>query len=371
MSGLAPASYTVSASNPVAARDLVKTVTSADALAALKIAVGLNPNPDPDGDGPLESMPLSPYQLIAADINSDGRVTSSDALAILKIAVGLSDAITPFWSFAEDRQNLWETHIERSAVYDTSEGYSVSYPDQSDVSFVAILVGDVNGSWTAEESSIELDAQHFTDRAVEMGAPLSVWGIRDSDGDGLSDDQEAALGTNPQVADSDNDGVNDAEDAFPLDATRSVAAAPVVNGPLQVAADADAVLSGEMTVVSAPAMAAPTIDLANLGEPLMLRGDMNDWGTNLVFDVAESGARSLTVDLAPGSYAFKVATADWMTFDAGAASFAGRALELDAPMPLAVGSTEVIELRVLQSATFHFLLSQSVDGRLELSVEGM
>jgi len=43
----------------------------------------------------------------------------------------------------------------------------------------------------------------------------------DADGDGLADAQEATLGTNPFLADTDGDGVSDSLDAFPLDATRS------------------------------------------------------------------------------------------------------------------------------------------------------
>ena len=41
--------------------------------------------------------------------------------------------------------------------------------------------------------------------------------LADTDGDGLSDAWEATLGTNPLVADSDGDNVNDGADAFPLD----------------------------------------------------------------------------------------------------------------------------------------------------------
>jgi gliding motility-associated-like protein len=40
----------------------------------------------------------------------------------------------------------------------------------------------------------------------------------DLDGDGISDIEEAILGTDPENSDTDGDGVNDFEDAFPLDA---------------------------------------------------------------------------------------------------------------------------------------------------------
>jgi hypothetical protein len=41
----------------------------------------------------------------------------------------------------------------------------------------------------------------------------------DADGDGLTDDEEALLGTNPSATDSDNDGVDDWDDLLPLDPT--------------------------------------------------------------------------------------------------------------------------------------------------------
>ncbi|NDB21881.1 MAG: hypothetical protein EB020_13530 [Proteobacteria bacterium] len=72
--------------------DAGNAISSQDALAALKIAVGRNPNTDPDGAGPLQPNLVSPYQFIAADVTGDGRVTSQDALAILKMAVRRVDA---------------------------------------------------------------------------------------------------------------------------------------------------------------------------------------------------------------------------------------------------------------------------------------
>ena len=48
----------ITAAKEMTANDQNKVITSADALAALKIAVGLNPNAD-------GTFPVSPYQMIA------------------------------------------------------------------------------------------------------------------------------------------------------------------------------------------------------------------------------------------------------------------------------------------------------------------
>ncbi|WP_234530248.1 Ig-like domain-containing protein [Paenibacillus pseudetheri] len=42
----------------------------------------------------------------------------------------------------------------------------------------------------------------------------------DDDNDGLTDEQEIVLGTNPKKADTDGDGINDKDDPFPTDATK-------------------------------------------------------------------------------------------------------------------------------------------------------
>ena len=65
----------ITLSKQIDAVDAGSVISSADALAALKIAVGINPNPDPDGSGPLLAPAVSPYQFISADVNQDARIT--------------------------------------------------------------------------------------------------------------------------------------------------------------------------------------------------------------------------------------------------------------------------------------------------------
>ena len=57
-------------------------------------------------------------------------------------------------------------------------------------------------------------------------APDYPSGSTDSDGDGLSDVTETAMGTSPVMVDSDGDGVPDNLDHFPLDPARAAAPSP-------------------------------------------------------------------------------------------------------------------------------------------------
>jgi hypothetical protein len=346
-----------------------RTITSSDALAALKIAVGINPNSDPDGDGPLQALPISPYQLIAADINQDGRVTSLDALLLLKLAVGISDAATPRWAFVEDTQSLWESNATQGNVFDANVMYSLVYPDQTEVNFAAILVGDVNGSWQAPAAASTLDDAFFSESALASGAPLYVWGLRDSDGDGLTDSQETALGTNPNVPDTDGDGVTDSHDIYPLDSSRSaqsispdrtMAEAPIARSSECIEQDScgDAESYEENNGVSAIGLAQGELDLLSITQPIFLRGDMNDWGTDLVFEQSGEGKLTLSLALDAGAYTFRIATQDWIGMDAGAASLSDRLVALGSETKIVAKGPEAFELRVLVPGTFMITLYQ-------------
>lgn len=162
-----------------------RPITSADALAALKIAVGLNPNTEGE---------VTPHQLLAADVNQDGRVTSADALAILKQAVGLNQSQGPKWGFYEEGQPSqdWSKDKLPSLVNEvtlTGGAFSRKF-------FSAILLGDVNGSLRSSLATRSIP--YF-----------------DADNDGI---------LNFYDPDDDNDGFPDAEDEYPLFADHDCAA---------------------------------------------------------------------------------------------------------------------------------------------------
>ena len=168
-----------------ATSDSGSAITSADALAALRIAVGLNPNPDPDGTGPLTALPVSPYQFIAADVvGTDGRITSADALAILRMAVKLPTAPAKEWLFVEETRDFWDEATGKFTLDRThaSWDHAISANVQSDqaMNLVGVLKGDVNGSWAAPTGSVDLDVispQYFTALHDQLGLPAAQFGV--------------------------------------------------------------------------------------------------------------------------------------------------------------------------------------------------
>ena len=130
--------HTLNASKPVD-QSVTDAVMANDALAALKIAVGLSPNND--------GSTASNYQLLAADVNSDGKITSSDALGILKMAVKLSTAPAQEWLFVSE--SIAGEEMSRTSVHRPSATTSMAVDMDKTVNLVGIVLGDVNGSWAA------------------------------------------------------------------------------------------------------------------------------------------------------------------------------------------------------------------------------
>jgi hypothetical protein len=151
--------------------DQGRVVSAADALAALKLAVGINPNED--------SVEVSPYQFLAADVNEDGRVSAADALNILKMAVGLSGAYEREWKFVTEDTVLWDfekshSKVDRSNVPWEQINTNLDSIDAGD-NLVGYLVGDVNASWGGNENADHLSMSHFSDLNANGVASLEQW----------------------------------------------------------------------------------------------------------------------------------------------------------------------------------------------------
>jgi hypothetical protein len=169
-------------------------ITSADAMAALKLSLGRNPNPDPDGPGPLQPLPVSPYQLLAADVNGDGKVTQADARAILAQAMRHEAGTAPDWVLVGEGWDLWDewqgygaggfanttaqTDLKQEDMLDLRWDGSAYVEAQTPESaltggvytgnWVAVLKGDVDGSWQAGGGGATLPAGYFDQLARDL-----------------------------------------------------------------------------------------------------------------------------------------------------------------------------------------------------------
>ena len=110
-----------------------KAITASDALAALKISVGV-------------TQDASAHQLIAADVNQNGKVNSADALAILKMAVGHEDALDKQFVFVDAKADM--SHMTtKDTAYDTGIVIENMTTDVTDIELTGILLGDINGNY--------------------------------------------------------------------------------------------------------------------------------------------------------------------------------------------------------------------------------
>jgi hypothetical protein len=175
--------YDVNAS--LTAGNVGNAITSADALAALKLAVGLNPNPSINGT----QLIVSPYQYIAADVTGNGVVNSADALAILKMAVGLPGAESPTWEFVNENETFWnpatDTFTVNASDVPTNLVNTVSLSSSETTNLVGVLTGDVNGSWVPVDSNgnpisnyTTITTSYFEARSAALSnVPLALWGL--------------------------------------------------------------------------------------------------------------------------------------------------------------------------------------------------
>ena len=136
INSLVPDAYNVVASAPLTTN---RYITSADALSALKIAVGLSPNPG--------STPVTVAQFAAADVDRSGAVNSADALNVLKMAVALSTAPAKSWIWFTDSAARTIVNTTSASVSDWMKDV-VAPADSQTLALVGVLRGDVDGSWT-------------------------------------------------------------------------------------------------------------------------------------------------------------------------------------------------------------------------------
>ena len=162
----------VSVEKDLQGNDNGRLVTSLDALAALKLAVGINPNGmDDTGESQIN---ISPYQFIAADVNKSGKITSADALEILKMAVRVPDATEKEWIFVDESKGL---SMDKDSVSWDVSGAEVAINGDHGKNFVGVMLGDVYNSWSGSESSQYMPEEHFIELEDNGVAPMYQWGM--------------------------------------------------------------------------------------------------------------------------------------------------------------------------------------------------
>jgi hypothetical protein len=182
--------FAVQANVPISSTDAAgvrAAITSADALAALKLVTGRNPNADADGMASGTKLPpgVSPYQFIAADVNRDGAVTAYDAQLVLAMAAGRPGAPAPEWVLVREDQGYGDSAASAQGFgltrTDTSfEADQTIVPGSGErAGWVAVLLGDVDGSWRPADAAAAtvLAPSYFEQLNADLGVPLGQFGV--------------------------------------------------------------------------------------------------------------------------------------------------------------------------------------------------
>ena len=103
----------------------------------------------------------SPYKVIAADINNSQRVTAADLVELRKVILGISNEFTDntSWRFVDAQHNF----VNRNNPFPYTESIFMDHveKDYADLDFVAVKIGDVNGSAKANSvSSLQTDTRN-------------------------------------------------------------------------------------------------------------------------------------------------------------------------------------------------------------------
>ncbi len=101
-----------------------------------------------------KSILNSPYKMIAADVNGDGKISTLDIVLMKRLILGLDTAFTNsktgekrLWAFVDSSYTIPDT--TNPFPYKDSISYSGISLSQTNQSFVGIKLGDVNWDWNA------------------------------------------------------------------------------------------------------------------------------------------------------------------------------------------------------------------------------
>ncbi len=123
----------------------------------------------------------SPFQLLAADANGSRSVTTGDILVLRRVALGFPNPIPGgLWRFV--RSDVVFPNARAPWDAEASRSYTALAADHANQDFVAIKLGDVNGSWTQPSGALAEAAVGRPPRALHgtAGHPEVTISIGDS-----------------------------------------------------------------------------------------------------------------------------------------------------------------------------------------------
>ena len=166
--------------------------------------------PDTDGDGVTDDQDIFPIDSSeSADSDYDGVGDNADPdQGTIEVTHdgGSSSTVTP----------TTEQFAQGFSI-NLSETYDYYMVPQSGYTFTewSVSATGSNAGWstweTYGETYLQIGSGHSTVQATFENPNA------DTDGDGLTDNYESSIGTNPNNSDTDGDGVQDGSDAFPSD----------------------------------------------------------------------------------------------------------------------------------------------------------
>ncbi|MEM7790092.1 MAG: nidogen-like domain-containing protein [Verrucomicrobiota bacterium] len=151
------------------------------------------------------------------EVRDDGSIDIGVDEAVDTNGDGVAEAWMAFYGFTDPSANtdtdtlvhLQEYQYQTNPVNGDTDGDSVNDSDEIFVTGTNPLVADT------EDLDTDLNKDGIDDSiGLAMGISLTE---DNNDGDTLTNAEELALGTNPNLSDTDGDGVDDGLDEFPLD----------------------------------------------------------------------------------------------------------------------------------------------------------
>jgi len=118
------------------------------------------------------NKPVSPYQLLAADVNQDGKINIVDVLKVLDMTLLRPTAPEREWMFVREDQDFTGFDF-RNIDWATLE--SSRYELDGSANYVGVLKGDVNGSWKDYPADAPADQFIGDDYFVSLGNPEQFW----------------------------------------------------------------------------------------------------------------------------------------------------------------------------------------------------